>query len=1010
MDFKKLIDPPALFCQAPFWSWNDNLDEDELKRQIDEMADKGWGSFFMHSRVGLVTGYLSDQWMDLIKKCAAHAKEKGMYAWLYDEDKWPSGFAGGIIPEKDESYRGRALILLPLEYITENDTVLKEVKTGKGARFICKRVSPLGSLWFNGACYVDLMNPEVTKEFIKSTHEIYKKACGDSFGKEIPGIFTDEPCYIMGNQYDNFPVVPWSECLPDYFMELKGYDIKQHVEQLFFDTGDYRRIRFDFYDAATRLFIESFTKIYYDWCDQNNLKLTGHFTCEDNLVFQVRWIGAAMPHYEFMHWPGIDKLCRNINEHVTVKQLTSVADQLGKERCLNEVFGCIGQQSSFFHRKWISDWQAVLGINFVNSHLSLYSMRGERKRDYPANLFIQQAWWEDERNFADYTARISYAITQGEREVDILVLHPIASVWSEFSPLHSTHNAGDHTVRGSNHIEEEEYNQPFDRLSYLLTANKLDFHYGDEIIMERHAKIRGNKLVIGKHAYSTVIVPPMLTIRKSTLQLLNDFARAAGGENIIFAEREPHLLDGQKQAFSLSADAIRARSINNAIEILDRKYCSRIRIIDEATGKNAEKVICHIRKTENSRLVFTANTDDTREVKINLSVLEDKKPVLFDCMSGNFYRIPYTNEGGRVVINCTLHPAGSMLVIFPEEDIAADKEPVYLQTGVEFNNNYNLIESINGWNVDIPEENVLPLHNVTLYVDGKKAIENKNLIFGLHNIFHKLENGTPIRVEYRFSVKKLPGTPITAVIEMAENFDKISINGHEVKPLKKKGEKGAFNEDKSWLDVNFTRVPLDGYVTEGCNTLVLEGKKVNNITGPGVHNRVENFMDHYPTELEAVYIAGNFKVTGDTATGLYIDAADSENHSNNLSQSGYPFYAGKAIFTQSFNLDRIPENTLLKIKDVCAASIKLYVNNQYVDTGYIRPFMFDISSFIKEGINDIKIVASTTLFNLMGPNWISGVEERTGISPETFVDSRHFTMEYRLMPFGIGEALLLEVK
>ena len=97
---------------GPFWSWNDKLDEAELRRQIREMAEKGWGSYFMHSRVGLVTGYLSDEWMALINACADEAAKTGTYAWLYDEDKWPSGFAGGEVPEMDESYRMRGLVLV----------------------------------------------------------------------------------------------------------------------------------------------------------------------------------------------------------------------------------------------------------------------------------------------------------------------------------------------------------------------------------------------------------------------------------------------------------------------------------------------------------------------------------------------------------------------------------------------------------------------------------------------------------------------------------------------------------------------------------------------------------------------------------------------------------------------------------------------------------------------------------------------------------------------------------
>ena len=121
MDKKEFLNPSAIYRPAPFWSWNDRLDGNELERQIDEMTRKGWGGYFMHSRVGLVTGYLSDEWMEMIRTCTKKARETGTYAWLYDEDKWPSGFAGGEVPEMDESYRSRALVLLKENEKTEND-------------------------------------------------------------------------------------------------------------------------------------------------------------------------------------------------------------------------------------------------------------------------------------------------------------------------------------------------------------------------------------------------------------------------------------------------------------------------------------------------------------------------------------------------------------------------------------------------------------------------------------------------------------------------------------------------------------------------------------------------------------------------------------------------------------------------------------------------------------------------------------------------------------------------
>ena len=99
---------------APFWSWNDKLDPEECRRQIKEMAEEGWGSFFMHSRVGLCTPYLSKEWFDLCNICAEEAEKYGMIAWLYDEDRYPSGFAGGFIT-KDGRFRRRALIFTTIK-------------------------------------------------------------------------------------------------------------------------------------------------------------------------------------------------------------------------------------------------------------------------------------------------------------------------------------------------------------------------------------------------------------------------------------------------------------------------------------------------------------------------------------------------------------------------------------------------------------------------------------------------------------------------------------------------------------------------------------------------------------------------------------------------------------------------------------------------------------------------------------------------------------------------------
>ena len=88
----------------PFWSWNDKLEIDKLLSQIDWMKQNGIGGFFMHARSGLLTEYLSQEWMDCVRACTEYAHGQGMDAWLYDENGWPSGFVGGKLLEEPQNH------------------------------------------------------------------------------------------------------------------------------------------------------------------------------------------------------------------------------------------------------------------------------------------------------------------------------------------------------------------------------------------------------------------------------------------------------------------------------------------------------------------------------------------------------------------------------------------------------------------------------------------------------------------------------------------------------------------------------------------------------------------------------------------------------------------------------------------------------------------------------------------------------------------------------------------
>ena len=87
------------------------------------------------------------------------------------------------------------------------------------------------------------------------------------------------------------------------------------------------------------------------------------------------------------------------------------------------------------------------------------------------------------------------------------------------------------------------YDDDFDKLYNTLLKAHVDFDFADEEMLSRLGSVEDGKLVIGKADYKRVIVPSMLTIRSSTLEVLKQF-KASGGE-IIFAGITPILVDAE---------------------------------------------------------------------------------------------------------------------------------------------------------------------------------------------------------------------------------------------------------------------------------------------------------------------------------------------------------------------------------------------------------------------------------------------------------------------------------
>ena len=110
LNYLMFLNPPAAFRSFLFYSINDSMDAREVSFQVSEFRKAGFGGFYLHSRDGLLTDFLGDQWWTIMDAAVDAAQATGIQAMFYDEDKWPSGYAGGIIPRMGEAYRAKSLV------------------------------------------------------------------------------------------------------------------------------------------------------------------------------------------------------------------------------------------------------------------------------------------------------------------------------------------------------------------------------------------------------------------------------------------------------------------------------------------------------------------------------------------------------------------------------------------------------------------------------------------------------------------------------------------------------------------------------------------------------------------------------------------------------------------------------------------------------------------------------------------------------------------------------------
>lgn len=987
----------------PFWSWNDQLNPEELRRQIRAMSHSGVGGYFMHARSGLKTEYLEQPWFDSVQVGIEEGQAVGLTPWIYDEEGWPSGFAGGKVTAKGDRVYARGLRMRRLttpDDAVKDETLLGVFACGEGNTLVVPLAQAEPGTRY--ACYVemthscspfyiDVLNKAVVREFLNETHERYARRFPLGKGG-LAGFFTDEPRLSEGP-------IPWSYLLPEEFRKRYGYDLMAVLPALYLPCQNHRKIRHDFWAMVNDLFVNAYMKQIGDWCQDHGCLLTGHMMMEESLYSQMTGTGGGMPFYEFMQQPGVDSLRRNVNDPRIPKQVGSVAEQLGKKTVLSESYAMSGWDLNFDEMRWIAGWQFVNGVNLICQHLQAYSLKGSRKRDYPPSLYYQQTWYSEYHRFNDAIARLGQLLGEHKKEIDVLLIHPMHSGWISYD--------------GTNNPEIQALDQAFVQACELLSGAHIDYHLGDEVILRRHGKLLPDgSLQVGCYSYRAVVVPDCLTLDRSTLRLLQAFVRA--GHPLIRLGHGPDLCEGEAspEVEALMACGQPARTPDELHQLLDGVLSKVVRIREK--GAECMSVhCCQVRLTGGTAL-YLVNMDRSTGHRLQITLPGSVRPVRMelDTLCHTPLSAVRTDQG--TVLELSVRPMENLLLLYEPGEPLSFAPP--RNTRADFCEDcWTLLQS---------EENALTLDCCEYQLDDGPWQARKPVIHLMQQLLD-LRRPCHVRLRFSFFLNCPPESlhKLAFVMEQPQSY-RVTVNGAEVSSGP---PDPVYSPQRKYKDLSFYRTDILSLVRQGENTIELQVRFAQSqhvydvLYGENVYETELNKLT-YDIELESVYLVGDF---GTYSRGEYtfgprnslttdgpfvLDTLPRTLRPGVFTTQGFTFFAGTMVLERTFVRPDTPGPVVLDLGQPRAGLLCARIDGMESRPFLWGPYTLDVTALCP-GRHTLTLTLYASNRNLLGPHHHTKLENYS-VGPLSFTgkfswaeresEAMVITPEMRLQTFWKG--------
>lgn len=974
-----------------FWSWNGAIDKEGITEQLEDFADGRFDGVVIHARAGLLVPYLSDLWFSLFAHAVKEAGRLGLDIFIYDEDGWPSGFAGGIVPNCGNFFRLKYLKTgyIKSSVISENFiAAYRYSDCGYNEISYCKSGDGDLFLWYEiDSDYVDLLSEETVRKFICSTHEQYRKHFSKSFGTIIKGIFTDEP------QLNGY--IPWSPHLEKAYYDIFREPLRPLMWMLVIDSGDYKSFRSKYYTAVRRQLSHAFTEQIGKWCADNDLIFTGHFGNEDGLCMQIPSNGGVMPQYRFMQLPGIDHLGNRITSPVLVKQASSVSRQFSDGSVLSETFGCSGWDVELPRLAWLWGRQTALGVTTACCHLSAYSTAGIRKRDYPAFFSRQSPFWKMFGSLKFWMSAISGTMSEGVRETDTLVISPLNTVAAYYNGSYDSERMRCCSAN-------------FRILLENLLDLQLDADIGDEELILRDSCIKNGKFFIGKNSYSNVFVADCDSLLSHVRMKLKMFAEQGG--RLIFINHRPGLTDFKTHSDEIFENNIVIPNRRALIEkyLLNYGIKRKVRLLNNYDLSTESGFLMHIRRIDAEYRVQICGKEDS-DSNVIFQIEGDFTLIKRNLKGGSNEELPSIYSAGRTSADIRISRMENVVIDAVKK---TEDAPFYRRTS---------LLCLYPNRVYTTEKNSLTLDYARYILEGKISDEMP-VIKAVPQIYSCVKRcGAPAEVEFIYTFNIASDTVamnLTLALEDA-SCSSFAVNGHTDALLVGK-----------WIDRSISEYDISGFVFEGENRIsvkyIINDKQETLNESETFETRRNRFF--YPVEPENIYIRGNFDTVPDSDYTNYIDhfrvkgrfkiRKRTEKQFGELTVQGLWFYRGDAVYVFDFECRRMPDKCILTLENAHCAAFSWQLNNEEGNV-VTYPLADEITKGLKVGTNRLIIHIIGSNRNLLGPhhhvkgrNMFVGVHTFLGtygfedfVSPE-LRDKNTWNDEYSFVPFNCGNVFL----